>query len=177
MAQKQIKQYTEETTPVSGDWFLMQKASNDETVKVGAENIAPDGTITPDKLALGSNVDTVVTSQTTTSLTAVDLATAGPSVTVTVGANGIVLLLVQASFNISASTSAGILYYVASGANTIAATSVTAGRSPTATQSITLSGWTLLTGLTAGSTTFKMQYAVSGNTGTFGSRYIAAIPL
>ena len=50
MAQEQIKQQNEETTVVSGDWFLMQKASTDETVKVDAGNIVPDGTVVPNKL-------------------------------------------------------------------------------------------------------------------------------
>jgi hypothetical protein len=54
MAQKQIKQFTEETAPVAGDMYLMQKASNDETVKVDAENVIPDGTVTPAKIAVGS---------------------------------------------------------------------------------------------------------------------------
>jgi hypothetical protein len=58
MAQKQIKQFTEETTPVAGDMYLMQKASNDETVKVDAENIIPDGAVTPDRRSGGFAVGT-----------------------------------------------------------------------------------------------------------------------
>lgn len=41
MADRQIKQLTEETSVQSGDWYLIQKASNDETVKVAASNINP----------------------------------------------------------------------------------------------------------------------------------------
>jgi hypothetical protein len=54
MAQKQIKQFTEETAPAAGDVYLMQKASNDETVKVDAENIIADGTVMPAKLVTGA---------------------------------------------------------------------------------------------------------------------------
>lgn len=49
MADKEIKQYTEETIPVAGDWYLMQKASNDDYVKVGADNIIPSATVTSEK--------------------------------------------------------------------------------------------------------------------------------
>jgi hypothetical protein len=57
MAQEQIKQQNEETTVVSGDWFLMQKASTDETVKVDAGNIVPDGTVVPNKLMASTGTD------------------------------------------------------------------------------------------------------------------------
>jgi len=61
MAQEQIKQQNEETTVVSGDWFLMQKASTDETVKVDAGNIVPDGAISYIKL-----LSTIFSGQVTT---------------------------------------------------------------------------------------------------------------
>ena len=54
MADKQIKQLTEETTVVSGDWFVLQKTSNDDTVKVDADNILPNLSVTNAKLATGA---------------------------------------------------------------------------------------------------------------------------
>lgn len=41
MAQKQIKNYTEETAPIAGDYFLMQKGSDDSYAKVDQRNILP----------------------------------------------------------------------------------------------------------------------------------------
>lgn len=66
MADKQIKQYTEYTTPVAGDWFLSQKASTDETVKVAAENVVPDGAVTPEKILAGTGTTWAWTSWTPT---------------------------------------------------------------------------------------------------------------
>jgi len=53
MANKQPKQFSEETTVVSGDWFVMQKSSNDVVVKVDASNIVPNDAVTDAKLTFG----------------------------------------------------------------------------------------------------------------------------
>jgi len=45
MANKQIKDYSEETTMVAGDWFLAQKGTTNVTNKVSASNILPAGSV------------------------------------------------------------------------------------------------------------------------------------
>lgn len=50
---EQIKEQNEETTIVSADWYLAQKASNDETVKVAASNILPNDSVTGAKMING----------------------------------------------------------------------------------------------------------------------------
>ena len=136
-----------------------------------------DSSIGPSILNTGGTPATVNTSQNTTSTSPADLSTPGPSVTVNIGANGLALITVQASFSINTSTSAGTLYVVVSGSSTISAFPIASDRSPTATQSIILNGSFLLNGLTPGSNTFKLQYGVSGNTGTFSNRRLSVVPL
>jgi hypothetical protein len=133
-----------------------------------------NGQVTPDKLDLDPAEATVATSQTRTATSYGDLATVGPAVTVTVGANGIVLLHLQAVTNNSANT--GFMGFVASGANTIAAADTKTIRN-TATVDVSAAKLFILTGLTPGVTTFTAKYKVSGGTGTWYDRFIAAIPL
>ena len=133
-----------------------------------------DGTNLPTSSA---DKATVATSETTTATTATDLATTGPSVTLTVGATGKVLLIGSFATENSTTTARGRGYYVLSGANVVAATEFMGDRSPTSTQSIYCSGTVLLTGLNAGSTTFKLQYATTASTQTFAGRVLTVIPL
>lgn len=133
-----------------------------------------DGTNLP---MASSDKATVATSQSTSSTSATDLATTGPSVTLSVGATGKVLLIGSYQTENSTTTARGRGYYVVSGANTIAATEFMGDRSATSTQGIYCSGTVLLTGLNAGSTTFKLQYATSASTQTFSDRVLTVIPL
>lgn len=57
MADKQITDYTEETSIVSGDWFLVQKGATGQYVKVDASNILPAGSVTSTKLANSAVTD------------------------------------------------------------------------------------------------------------------------
>lgn len=118
--------------------------------------------------------DTVAANETTTSASFTDLATVGPSVTVTIGPNGMALVILTSHFY---TTSAGGIAYngfVASGANTIAASATRSLLSKTGSGSeeIAASWIYLATGLTPGSTTFKMQYQVNAGTGNFSDRHI-----
>jgi hypothetical protein len=185
MAQKQIKQFTEETAPVAGDMYLMQKASNDETVKVDAENVIPDatvvtakiadGAVTPNKLSLGAAYDYVATSQTTTSTSYTDLATSGPAVTVTVGANGILLVSCFATLTNSGSAAQNVSFEL-SGANTMTPSDEYSGS--ISSGSVATTGRTvILTGLNPGATTVTAKYRVVAGTGTFLRRSISAVPL
>jgi len=193
MADKQIKQLTEETTVVSGDWFVLQKTSNDDTVKVDADNILPvdsvttskmlDASVTSSKLSLGAAGAAVDTAQTTTSTSYANLSTVGPAVTVIVGANG--LLLVGYNFSAYNSTASlrNNMSIELSGANTISAGSSTQlegqFRDPLSSgnQGSNIGNTTLLTGLNPGSTTLTAKYRVQGGAGTFSSRSLWALPL
>lgn len=138
-----------------------------------------NSTVTADKLATGAATASVLTSQTSASTSYTDLATAGPSVTVTIGANG--LLLVIFSAQVSNSTAGGNVFmsFALSGTNTLASADINCsdflpyanGGSGSNNNAI------LLSGLSAGSTTVKAQYKVGAGTGTWASRVISAIPL
>jgi hypothetical protein len=119
----------------------------------------------------------VVTSQTTVSTTYVDLATVGPTVTLTVPASGRVLVSVTSDMSNSTGGGSNFMGFAISGADTRAAAD---------TNALILGGNTLqaatasfiVTGLTAnGSDTFTAKYRVSGGTGTFSNRSIWAIPI
>lgn len=121
----------------------------------------------------------VGTNESTASLSYVDLATVGPTVTVTVPASGSVLIVVSAGLYNSATTANNSIAYSATGANTIGNSEIlrftwggSAGSLATMTTAIAL-----LTGLTPGSTTFKLQYDVSAGTGNFFNRVLTVIGL
>jgi len=136
--------------------------------------------VTADKLSTGATKATVATSETTGSATATDLTTSGPSVTVTIGANRLALVVVRVQFSDTTANAAGLLYVTVSGASTITAYQVGNNRSATAGQAIYITGSTVLNasdGLNAGSNTFKLQYSTTNATATFSNREISVIPL
>jgi CRP-like cAMP-binding protein len=91
-------------------------------------------------------------------------------VTVTIGANGLAMVL----FSATAFSTQTYVSFAMSGANTQAASDTNASiAAGTSRQGAPI----LLTGLTAGSTTFKLKYRVASGTGTFLDRRIAVIPL
>lgn len=125
----------------------------------------------------GAATATVATSETTTSTSYTDLTTTTDTVTVTIGNSGMALVLLQAN---GTSTASNYSYtsFTISGATTRAADDATG---------LVYSVWSsgiqtqagapfLITGLNAGSTTFKMKYRVAGGTGTFLNRRISVIP-
>jgi hypothetical protein len=123
---------------------------------------------------------TVATSETTTSTTYTDLTTTTDTVTVTIGANGLAFVFLYCNMANSAASSQCYAAYVVSGANIQAATDTQSLQYVTPPSG---SAWNgafgatfLLTGLSTGSTTFKMKYRVNTNTGTFLNRRIAVIP-
>lgn len=135
------------------------------------------GAVEPDKLGLGQQTATVATDQNTTSTSATDLATVGPSVTVTVPASGQVLIGAQATYANTNGTAALLLTFAASGANTSSGTEIVRDRCVSVSQVIGLNGTLLVTGLTPGSTTFKLQYQTTAGTATIGNRKIWVLPL
>jgi len=138
-----------------------------------------DGAVTSAKLAHGeAQAAYTATSETTSSGTYVDLATVGPAVTTTVGASGKALLIITSdSFN---GSTAGYCFisFVASGANTIAATDTMAYKNKNSVngQELGMSYSVLLTGLTPGSTTFTLKYKSTVGTSTFTNRRLAVLP-
>jgi len=121
-------------------------------------------------------VDTVVTSQTTTSATYVDLTTVGPQVVVTLSSRALIGTYVRASH---ATTGQSVyMGYAISGATTLAADDTRAFSylSATGTQTHRASMILLHTGLTAGSNTFTAKYRVDSGTGTFADRRLFVIP-
>lgn len=116
----------------------------------------------------------VATSQSTTSTAYVDLATVGPTVTVDVPASGTVLVGVGAY--IGGTLDIGIMSFVGSGANTIAAADSRAARMSGAVADVMK--WVLLTGLAQGNTVLTAKYRSAGGASVvFVDRSIIAIPI
>lgn len=120
-----------------------------------------------------SDAAIVATSQTTTSTSYVDLATVGPSVTVTTGPAAFVSTY-NSNFNTGAAAS--LMSFEVSGASAIAAAdNVSIAIAGTSSQR---AGATfLLTTLTPGVNTFTAKYRVGAGTGTYADRRIVVFPL
>lgn len=131
--------------------------------------------ISPNRLATGAATAVVLTQETTTSTSYADLATTTDTVTVTIGNNGIALVSIYGTFTNSGANYTNIGFAI-SGATTVAATD-TFAISQNTTAFLSMSSVFLVTGLAAGSTTFKMKYSVVAGTGTFKNRRIAVVPL
>jgi hypothetical protein len=116
----------------------------------------------------------VATSQTTTSTTYVDLATVGPSVTVTTGPQAWVAIY-NANVHSTGAASA-LMAFEVSGATSIAANdNVSIGTGTTVGSRA--GAKFLITGLTPGANTFTCKYRVGAGTGTYVDRRIAVFPL
>lgn len=115
--------------------------------------------------------------ETTTSTSFVDLATVGPSVTVTTGTKAFVYL--RAGMENSAANSACHMAFDISGATTSASSLnraiTTAGLG--AASRMRIGAGIFVDFLVAGSNTFTAKYSVSANTGTFVTRELSVIPL
>lgn len=120
---------------------------------------------------------TILTSETTSSTSYVDLATPGPAITVQTGTIAIVAF--SASCSNSGANQAELVSVAVSGASTVAASdnwSLVIDGLP-AGQSLRSGVTHVFTGLTAGSNTFTMKYRVGTPTGTFLQRELSVIPL
>lgn len=120
----------------------------------------------------------VATSEATSSTTYTDLTTTTDTVTATVGASGMALVMISVgSLNFSANPSSGLISFAMSGANVVSASDGESAQAGNTTNGISPNLQILLTGLTAGSTTFKMKYRATAGTVNFINRRIAVIPL
>lgn len=121
--------------------------------------------------------------ETTTSTSYTNLATVGPTVTVTTGTKALVVHggRIGANTNTAGAPSTKMSWAV-SGATTVAASDnyacgtvhASAGAN---SEVIYGSRWWLITGLNAGSNTFQAKYAVSSGTGSFMFRSLHVLPL
>jgi hypothetical protein len=130
--------------------------------------------------SFNTSLATVATDQTTTSTSYVDLATAGPAVTVTTGTKA--LVSIKASMANGAALTGQMMGVAVSGATTVAA-SDTYGTGykyiggPTNFQPV-MAATFLITGLTAGSNTFTAKYrSITGDTIYFKERMISVVDL
>lgn len=135
--------------------------------------------ISPTQLNTGALSAVVLTSETTSSTSYADLATTTDTVTVTIGSNGLALVIISSDMVNNTNNDFTFVTFAASGANTIAASDTRSfsAKVPTASGEFSGSWGYLATGLSAGSTVFKMKYRVNAGTGTFSNRYISVIPL
>lgn len=151
--------------------------NDDGTLKTGIIPTAAyaDASVTPDKISLGATADATAAEETTTSTSYTNLATTD-SVTLTVPSTGTVFVIASITRTTNSTTGTNLSAVEVSGANTIAATDTFSIRAQNTNQK---SGVVqrLYTGLTPGSTTFTLKHRVTSGTGTFGGRYITAIPL
>lgn len=124
--------------------------------------------------------NTIATSQGTNSAAYVDLATVGPSVTITVPQSGRVVVDISADMATTAITNqTGFMGIALSGANTIAAADTRCARGTWAGNAGlggTLSNRFLFEGLTPGTTTFKAMFKSSSGTVNFANRNIIVDP-
>ena len=109
-------------------------------------------------------------SQTTTSVTYTNLATAGPSVTLSTGTTALVQL--SALVTAGATSAVSLLSVAVSGASTIAATDAKAVFTSSSSGSFQIAAGrtVIIGGLTAGTNTFTIKYRVTSSTGTFEGR-------
>lgn len=121
--------------------------------------------------------DTVTTGQTTSSSSFTDLTTVGPTVTLTTGTKALIMLTVQ--LDNQAANRQGTASIEISGASSVSPSDGPAfhifSSSNTAVQATTTY---IVTGLTAGSNTFKVKYKAAGSTTVnFGERRLSVIDL
>lgn len=119
----------------------------------------------------------VGTGQTTTSTSFTDLATAGPSVTLTTGTTAIVAVTsLQSNTSANANANQGNCFhaFAVSGAWTFGANDGWSARGPQihSTHTYGRTAVFYVAGITAGSNTFTSKYRVQDGTGTFSERHI-----
>lgn len=161
--------------PSAAKWNIL--GTNDASFNDGTG--IGNATISPSKLATGAATATVATNQTETNTAYDDMATSGPAVTVTIGANGLALVTVYASVQNDTTNASSHMGFAISGASTVAAADAFSLRleAYTANNASNVSAVFLVTALTAGSTTFTAKYRVSAGTASYADRKITVIPL
>lgn len=157
---------------LSGGW-----GSSDSALPGSIQQFAFMDSGTPSRISSA----TVATSQTTSSTSYADLATVGPSVTLTVPQSGEVTVEYSAWTNHSAAGQSIFLSFAMSGSNTLAANDANSAQ----IRQMAISPGTLvgtvgrkihLKGLTPGTTTFTLKYKTTAANATFADRHIIVEP-
>lgn len=159
------------TNPVAGsaNWDVALNAALDDidTTAVAAQ-------ADTDTLAAGGGAS-VVTVETTTSLTYVDLTTVGPTVAITLTEARTVLVFVKATVFQASTTDDVFMSFTASGATTVAASDGTAMRHNGSGTAEAYSAVAVVA-CNVGTTTFTAKYRTqAAGTGSFGDRVLAVV--
>jgi hypothetical protein len=117
---------------------------------------------------------TIATQQGTSSGTYTDLATVGPTVTMTTGTT--VLIIISATMESTANAIAAEMSFAVSGATTLAALDVNRIKNQNQYQT-SVSRAFILTGLTAGANVFTAKYKTSSGTAYFSERSIVLVSI
>lgn len=139
------------------------------------------GAVKQDRAVRGdrSRGATVNASESTTSTTFADLATAGPTVAATIGPSGRAVVIVGGRLSNNGAGNFAIMAVAVTGASTRAADdALGAIYTPPAGGNLHQASHAfVLTGLAPGATTFTAKYRVAAGTGTFSARQLTIIPL
>lgn len=133
---------------------------------------------TPAASVPANAVNIIDTSETTTSTTFTDLATVGPTVTLTTGTRA--LIVITSYLHNSTNSTTNFIGFEVSGATTIAADStrclfLSNTSTGNARPELRYSWSYILTGLTAGSNTFTLKYRCSGGTLNAQNRILSVV--
>jgi hypothetical protein len=172
-------------TAVAGATFTA--AQFNQYVRDNLNETAPAKATAASQLFVSTGVNSIVarvpstasisTNESTTSTSYVNLTTTGPSISVATGTIAIVLFACEIANN-TANSLAKCSVQV-SGASTVAVSdSWCLSMDGNAANNFSRGAMThVFTGLTPGTNTFRMMYAVGSNTGSFKNREINVIPL
>lgn len=146
---------------------------------VDAMNTATNANTAAVSTLQGRAMAAVTTSETTSLTTYTDLATTSDTVTVNIGSSGMALVILNAFMQNGAADGVSYMSFAMSGTNSqVASDSWAKGfLEPAGGGGVPETAIFPISGLAPGSTTFKMKYRVSTNTGTFSNRRIAVIPV
>lgn len=177
--------WTAPMTAVAGTIFTA--ASFNQYVRDNLNETFPAKATTAGQIAVSTGANaiaartvssqTILTSESTTSTSYTDLATPGPTFSVTTGTAA--LVAISSSITNDTTNSASFVSYAISGATTVAADDQWGLEldGVTANNTNRFGFIHRHTGLTAGVNTFTMKYKAGSNTATFANRKLLVIPL
>lgn len=141
----------------------------------GASHVNSSGAQVDLGTMVSPTVAEVVTAQSTTSLSFTDLATVGPELTCYIGPSGRALVWLSAFVSPGTADNGGNVGLSIDGGSADLNYSIEYETS-TAFIGSTVTGPQLITGLSTGNHTFKMQYSSTSGTVTFSNRYLLVQP-